>query len=124
MNIPRIVSQEAVFTCHPKPAEAMDQNDSEIKIVRIVIPAVAKRAFLSDLDALGVNEVSLFSDLDALSRHMNWKACLEQPADLSDPEFRKRLVRHFDVESAEKALTESDGDLRRWIASLRSMGGQ
>jgi hypothetical protein len=94
MSVPRIVSQQGVFTCHPKPVEPLDDPH----IFTIIIPAEAKPTLLVDLDALGLNEAALFPDLDGLSRHMNWKATLRRPElkslDLArlfqDPRFRKK----------------------------------
>jgi hypothetical protein len=121
MKIARIVSQEAVFTCHPKPTEPLDPGDGDFRIVRIVIPASAKPTFVVDLDALGINEATLFSDLDGLSRHMNWKVGLAQPMELDDPEFRRKLAKHLLLD---KTLAASDDDVRRFVDQLRQRAGQ
>ena len=85
MTIPRIVAQQGVFTCHPKPDEPLESSteidDAGTGVV--VIPARAKPQFLLDLDALGINEASMFPDLDGLSRHMNRRAELGRGIDRS-----------------------------------------
>ena len=122
MKASRIVSQEGVFTCHPNPAEPFDPGRGEFGVVRVVIPAKAKVRLLVDLDSLGINEASLFPDLDGLSRHMNWKASLERPSELSDPEFRSRLAAHLLLEGEESALR--DDKIGRIVDINRQMGGQ
>jgi hypothetical protein len=122
MKIARIVSQEAVFTCHPKPTEPLDPGDGEFRIIRIITPARAKPTFIVDLDALGINEASLFSDLDGLSRHMNWKFGLAQPVELADPEFLHKLAMHLLLDKA--LATVSDDDVRRFVDQNRQSSGQ
>ena len=42
------------------------------RITKITIPPVGFSRMRSELDRLGINEASLFPDLDGLSRHLNW----------------------------------------------------
>src|SRR5262249_39685681 len=123
MKIPRITSQEGVFTCHPKPAEPFDPGHGEFGRVRIVIPASSKATVLADLDALGVNEVSLFPDLDGLCRHMNWKVSLERPAELLDPEFVHRLATYLNLENIAEAALRDDA-AKRFVDMCRQKAGQ
>jgi hypothetical protein len=73
----RIENQRGLFTYHPDPtvplrgAARADLSGRE-DLVQIVIPAAAKSSLLASLDRYGINEVSLFPDLDGLSRYINW----------------------------------------------------
>jgi hypothetical protein len=82
MNIPRILAQEAVFTCHPAPDRPLEREpDLGAHIFMLTIPGNAKLRFLTDLDALGINQASMFPDLDGLSGHMNWKVGVGRPVE-------------------------------------------
>lgn len=81
--IPRIVNQGGVFTAHPRPSQPLGEAIVEQaenfhadpatvdKLVQVIITAEAKSNLLNDLDRYGVSYVSLFPDLDGLSRHIN-----------------------------------------------------
>lgn len=77
MRFSRMVSQQSVFTIHPKekilPSHApVGLEAAEISVrhwlVRYLIPAHSKRKLLRDLTSLGVTRRTLFPDLDSLSR--------------------------------------------------------
>lgn len=72
----RILNQGSFFTYHPAPAiplEAGPKSDGlkGLDLSRIILPAATKSIFLKTLDAYGIREVTLFPDLDGLSRTIN-----------------------------------------------------
>lgn len=66
----RITSQSALFTIHPKPSEPMNVDQDRLKT--ITIKGSARTELLKDLDHYGVNQASIFADLDGLSSHICW----------------------------------------------------
>jgi hypothetical protein len=74
--IPRIHSQDAVFTVHKclKNSNrfiAMQKDEREInKLAKIIIPAEHFQSICNQLEKLGVHSASLFADLDGLTRHI------------------------------------------------------
>lgn len=81
--IQRIVNQGGVFTAHPRPSQPLGEAiveqaekyhfdpDTVDHFVKITIAADAKPEMLDVLDRYGISYVSLFPDLDGLSRHVN-----------------------------------------------------
>jgi hypothetical protein len=70
---PRILRQGGIFTLHGPPSVPMHEAIADTdRLERFVIPAAAKRNFAVELSHVGVNRMSLFPDLDGLSRHINW----------------------------------------------------
>jgi hypothetical protein len=65
----RIPSQRSVLTLHPRPTEEFRPRG--LREWFIAPPACAE--IKTVLDACGVNESSLFPDLDGLSRHIGWR---------------------------------------------------
>ena len=74
----RVVRQSGLFTYHPKPnlplapgplSPPLEGDD----LVAIRIASEMKISLRETLNIYGVNEVSLFPDLDGLSRHVNWE---------------------------------------------------
>jgi hypothetical protein len=67
----RIPAQRAVFTVHPRPACV------ELKAPRVEMWKLKKGKqvfrFKNMLDACGINEASLFPDLDGLAKHLGWR---------------------------------------------------
>ncbi len=74
----RILNQRGAFTYHGPPSaeiqpSALPWAPEAPNLVRIVIPAGLKPAMLHHLNDYGINRVSLFPDLDGLSRHIDWE---------------------------------------------------
>jgi len=74
----RISSQSGWFTVHRLNREkgfiALNKNvDYESNLVKFNISNKNRTKMLSDLDKLGINASSLFSNLDGLSRYLKWK---------------------------------------------------
>jgi hypothetical protein len=64
----RISAQRSVFTIHEDPREELSIKAYKFTIKRSEGFSIKKR-----LDACGINQRSLFPDLDGLSRHVGWK---------------------------------------------------
>jgi type I restriction enzyme M protein len=64
----RIAVQSGLFTIHPRPSEPFMSPDVE----RFVIPNEQRRAVKKALSKVGVDRASLFPDLDAIARHVDW----------------------------------------------------
>jgi hypothetical protein len=66
-NSPRMVAQAGTFTImHASPMAIEAVADTQ-HVWRMVIPAVAKSALRTELSLLGINEYSLFPDLDRVA---------------------------------------------------------
>lgn len=73
LSFDRITAQSGAFTIHPFPTEAnyitTILKDSK-HLTKYIIPKNAKPYILGDLEALGINNRSLFSTLDYLSKDL------------------------------------------------------
>lgn len=81
----RIKSQAGCFTYHTNPTKCFIDYVSEynqlaeanyrvkIALEKIVIKKELKTEILDYLDRLGVNEYTLFGDLDSLCKHLSWR---------------------------------------------------
>lgn len=74
----RLISQRGLFTVHCPPSEPFPVSQSvistnETNVKRFVISKDLKREIKSMLDNYGVNEATLFPDLDGLARYVNRK---------------------------------------------------
>jgi hypothetical protein len=65
---PRVNRQMGRFTVHPKPTEVLSIGT----IIKVIIKAEAKHQIQADLNYYGVNQSTLFPDLDGLSTFLNW----------------------------------------------------
>lgn len=71
MNFARMVAQQSAFTIHPKPKQGTtipELLSDPKELVRYIIPGSQKRKILSDLADLGITRLTLFPDLDSLSK--------------------------------------------------------
>jgi hypothetical protein len=78
----RILNQRGVFSVHMPPdfeirnvplPEDFGKLAGTPSLVKVFIPAGLKSDVLRMLDAYGINQVTLFPDLDGLSGYKNWK---------------------------------------------------
>jgi hypothetical protein len=81
----RLLNQYSAFTYHPQPHEPLEAKpmpsslaafappETMSSLVRIRIPAPAKKWATSQLDQLGINRRTLFPDLEGLSAFINWE---------------------------------------------------
>ena len=67
---PRVASQQAEFTIHPKPFEPVRRGNAGMSTVRI--PAAVRRAIRLDLWRFGVHREALMPGLDGLGSHLRW----------------------------------------------------
>lgn len=67
---PRILSQRGLFTISGDPEIDLEKL-LKYELVKIYIPASAKLEILRSLDFYGVNQLSIFQDLDNLSSYLN-----------------------------------------------------
>lgn len=77
----RILAQSARFTFHPDPAIPLTEKihgplmvPTITRLVRIKIPKEVKHSLCRELHAVGMNRLTLFPDVEGLSRLMNWQA--------------------------------------------------
>ena len=75
---PRILNQSGAFTYHPypsKPFAEYPQKFGEVEAIlfQLTIRKNCKENLLRQLNLYGINHVTLFPDLDGLSRHINWE---------------------------------------------------
>lgn len=71
--VPRIMRQGGIFTIHFPPSTALEEHLPEgDRLEKIIIDSNYRRSFAIELSHYGINKMSLFPDLDGLSRHINW----------------------------------------------------
>jgi hypothetical protein len=73
----RILNQSGAFTYHPDPAKPFVEypqefNGTDAALLRLTVRKASKITLLRQLNLYGINQVTLFPDLDGLSRHINW----------------------------------------------------
>ncbi|PLX14789.1 MAG: FRG domain-containing protein [Salinivirgaceae bacterium] len=70
---PRIMRQSGMFTIHNPPHYELDKNlpHGDVLMKMLIEPDYQKK-FTIELSHYGINKLSLFPDLDGLSRHVNW----------------------------------------------------
>jgi len=64
----RITAQHGLFTIHPNPTKIFESS----KIDRLIIINKCRKTLKRQLDKYGINQASLFPDLDGLSKHIEW----------------------------------------------------
>ena len=70
---PRIVRQSGIFTIHNPPTLKLEDSlKDDQKLEKIIIDSSYRKNLRFELSHYGINELSLFPDLDGLSKHMNW----------------------------------------------------
>ena len=69
----RITRQSGIFTIHNPPDLCLaEQGNGSDRLETIVISRAYRQTLLEELSYYGVNRLTLFPDLDGLSRHINW----------------------------------------------------
>lgn len=75
----RITRQSGIFTLHNPPTLCLaDCVTGAERLETIVIAREYRQTLLSELSYYGVNRLTLFPDLDGLSRHINWYMALSK----------------------------------------------
>lgn len=65
----RVSNQFGYFTIHNKPTFELEQKQNMDKII---IPKKLKKELLFIINQLGINNMTIFPDLDGLSKHLSW----------------------------------------------------
>lgn len=69
----RIMNQSALFTVHgPAKIDLKDYLKDQSNLEKVIINKDYKKDCLFELSHYGINELTLFPDLDGLSQHVNW----------------------------------------------------
>lgn len=69
----RITRQSGIFTIHNPPGLCLTEHSAGSKrLEAIIIAQPYRKTLLAELSYYGVNRLTLFPDLDGLSRHINW----------------------------------------------------
>jgi FRG domain len=64
----RISVQQSVFTIHPHPNKELKHDT----LCKFEIPSDQKGSFLIYLNRFGINQMTLFPDVDGLCQHLSW----------------------------------------------------
>lgn len=73
--VQRIIRQGAIFTIHFPPSCSLDESlPKGDKLEKLIIDNEYQKQFSIDLSHYGINKMSLFPDLDGLSKHINWSS--------------------------------------------------
>lgn len=67
----RVINQRGVFTISHKPQVKFDKLVKEYDFIKIKIKGTAKKEIQRTLEQYGINEFSIFQDLDNLSNYLN-----------------------------------------------------
>lgn len=68
----RVVRQSGIFTIHNPPTLNLEDNLEDNILEKIIIDSTYRNELRFELSHYGINEFSLFPDLDGLSQHVNW----------------------------------------------------
>ncbi|RIL84708.1 FRG domain-containing protein [Staphylococcus cohnii] len=69
----RVVRQSGIFTIHDQPTASIEDNISKNEeLTKIIIDKKYRTRLREELSYYGINELSLFPDLDGLANHVNW----------------------------------------------------
>lgn len=71
----RIANQLGYFTIHKNPQKAMNKGNYEGFIEKYIISAELKEEIIFMLNQFGVNYLSIYPDLEGLSKHLKWYSC-------------------------------------------------
>ena len=68
----RIMNQFGYFSVHTKPTVELNTTTENGTLEKIIIPKTLKKDVIFALNQFGVNNLTIFPDLDGLSRHLTW----------------------------------------------------
>ncbi|MDP4024157.1 FRG domain-containing protein [Methylobacterium sp. NEAU 140] len=69
-NNKRIIAQQGAFLAFGLETGLLDNNESDIQITRIAIPAASKKSLLDELDVININESSLFPEIESSAKYI------------------------------------------------------
>lgn len=67
----RVINQRGIFTLSHKPKKSLEELLPEFKFVKINIKGESKKEIQKQLELYGINEFSIYQDLDNLSNYLN-----------------------------------------------------
>ncbi|MFD2915314.1 FRG domain-containing protein [Psychroserpens luteus] len=67
----RVINQRGVFTISHKPDLSLEKILSDYTFIKLRIKGKAKKGILRNLEQYGINEFSIYQDLDNLSNYLN-----------------------------------------------------
>lgn len=67
----RVITQRGVFTISNEPQVSLEKNRTNYKFLKLRIKGKAKKELLRNLEQYGINEFSIYQDLDNLSNYLN-----------------------------------------------------
>ncbi|MEX8546905.1 MAG: hypothetical protein V5804_04815 [Mucilaginibacter sp.] len=67
----RVISQRGVFSISHEPTISLEKNIKEYEFIKIVINKKSKKEIQKQLEQYGINEYSIYQDLDSLSDYLN-----------------------------------------------------
>jgi len=70
----RLANQYGYFTIHKNPGTALDDTTKDGYLEKLIIPVNLKLELTHMLNQYGINYLTLFPDLEGLSRHLSWFA--------------------------------------------------
>ncbi|MDW3913345.1 hypothetical protein QI312_12000 [Staphylococcus saprophyticus] len=69
----RVVRQSGIFTIHEQPTASIEDNLwKKEELTKIIIDKRYRTRLREELSYYGINELSLFPDLDGLASYVNW----------------------------------------------------
>lgn len=70
--INRVANQHSYFTLQKSPKETVESLLDKKKLEKLIIPKELKTETLNMLNQYGINNLSIYPDLEGLSKHLNW----------------------------------------------------
>jgi len=64
----RIIAQSGIFTIHPNPTQAFNNNT----ITKVVVKNKLRREIKRRLEQLGIHQGTMFPDLDGIATYLKW----------------------------------------------------
>ncbi len=68
----RLINQFGYFTIHNGPESELKEVNSKGEIHKIIIPSKLKEELVFMINQLGINYMTIYPDLDGLSKHLCW----------------------------------------------------
>jgi hypothetical protein len=76
----RISSQRSCFTIHGSDQNGLDKLQGDDLLIKIVIPSIDVTKIRRELEVCGIDEATIFPDLDGLGRCVSTRWKIDQPA--------------------------------------------
>jgi hypothetical protein len=70
----RVINQLGYFSIHQNPAEALDDKTKQGFLEKLILKKEIKSEIMFMLNQYGINYLTLFPDLEGLSKHLCWFA--------------------------------------------------